>query len=193
MPDRRGLCATPCRDPKVPSTRQAASALDNVACGLKLQGIGRRARREQARELLRLVGLENFANAAPWQLSGGMRQRVGLARALATNPKMLLMDEPLGALDSLTRETMQELILRLWSRTRKRVLFITHSIEEALFMSTSLVVFSPRPGRIIARFQPDHVHHFLQGEPVASVKSRPTFVAMREEIRALIHGNEGYA
>jgi len=169
-----------------------ASALDNVAFGLKLQGVGRAERRRRAQELLRLVGLESFARAAPWQLSGGMRQRVGLARALATDPKILLMDEPLGALDSLTRETMQELILRLWARTRKRVLFITHSIEEAIFLGTSIVVLSPRPGRIVARFQSDHVRRFLQGEPAASVKSAPAFIALREQIRALIHHGGAY-
>jgi taurine transport system ATP-binding protein len=109
-----------------------ASALDNVAFGLKIQGVGRTERRERALELLRLVGLEGFGNAAPWQLSGGMRQRVGLARALATDPDILLMDEPLGVLDSFTRETMQELIVRLWAETQKRVLFIRHSIEEAV-------------------------------------------------------------
>jgi taurine transport system ATP-binding protein len=160
---------------------------DNVAFGLRLQGWNSAARRARAAELLDLVELGDFAVASPHQLSGGMRQRVGLARALATDPKVLLMDEPFGALDSLTRETMQELLVDVWARTRKTIFFITHAIEEALFLGTEIVVMSPRPGRIVRRYRLDFVQRFAQGEDAAAVRSDPAFIALREEIRTLIH------
>lgn len=161
--------------------------IDNVAFGLKLAGVPRAARAERARELLRLVDLDSFAESAPYELSGGMRQRVSLARALATDPRVLLMDEPLGALDSLTRETMQELIVKIWSRTGKRIFFITHSIEEALFLGTQVVVMSPRPGRIVARYDLDFVRRFAAAGDARAIKSDPRFIGLREEIRDLIH------
>ncbi|MDQ6436799.1 ABC transporter ATP-binding protein [Mesorhizobium sp. LHD-90] len=164
-----------------------ASVVDNVALGLRYKGVPKRERRERARALLRLVGLADFADKPPYELSGGMRQRVGIARALATDPKILLMDEPFGALDSLTRETMQQLLAGIWAQTGKQVLFITHSIEEALLLGTTIVVMSPRPGRIVARFDVDFVRDFASALEIGPIVSGRRFVELREEIRALIH------
>src|SRR5919201_405067 len=119
----------------------------NVELGLELRGVASEARRRQARELVQLVGLSGFERHYPHELSGGMKQRVGLARALATNPEILLMDEPFAALDAQTRDLMQAELLQVWERTRKTVVFVTHSIEEAAYLSDRVVVLSARPGR----------------------------------------------
>jgi taurine transport system ATP-binding protein len=166
------------------------SVQDNVALGLKFAGLPRRQRLARAEELLGLVGLSDFARAFPYELSGGMRQRVGIARALATEPDILLMDEPFGALDSLTREQMQELLVTIWSKTGKRVFFITHSIEEALFLGTQVVVMSPRPGRIVARFDLDFIRQFARTGDARAIKTSPDFANLREEIRSILHGSE---
>jgi taurine transport system ATP-binding protein len=166
------------------------SVAENVALGLKFAGVGRAARRERAMELLRLVGLTDFADAAPYELSGGMRQRVGIARALAPDPAILLMDEPFGALDSMTREQMQELLVDIWTRTNKQIFFITHSIEEALFLGTQVIVMSPRPGRIVARYDLDFVRTFARDRDARAIKTAPAFSALREEIRAVVHQSE---
>ena len=169
------------------------SVADNVALGLKFAGVGRRQRREKALALLQLVGLADFADAMLWQLSGGMRQRVGIARALAPDPDILLMDEPFGALDSLTREQMQELLVDVWARTGKRVFFFTHSIEEALFLGTEVIVMSPRPGRIVARFELDFVRQFAATRDERAIKTSPRFAELREEIRSIIHSGDDFA
>ena len=120
----------------------------NVEFGLERFGITRSERREIAAHYIQMIGLEGFENAYPHELSGGMQQRVGLARALAIKPSILLMDEPFGALDVQTRELLQDELLRIWNAERKTVLFVTHSIEEALYLADRIVVITPRPARI---------------------------------------------
>ncbi|CAM2070382.1 ATP-binding cassette domain-containing protein [Sulfidibacter corallicola] len=159
----------------------------NVALGLKFQKVPSAQRAQRVRQCLDWVGLAAFADHRVYELSGGMRQRVGIARALAADPKILLMDEPLGALDALTRESVQELILDLWRKSGKLVLFITHSIEEALFMGTKLVVMTPRPGRIHKIYDLDFCHRFLKERDSRAIKSDPAFIAMREEVLEIIH------
>ena len=166
------------------------SVSENVAFGLKLRGVSKQKRRQTSQEYLTLVGLEEFGDRAIYELSGGMQQRVGLARALTSDPEVLLMDEPLGALDALTRETMQELILRVWAKTGKSIFFITHSVEEALFLATRLIVMSPRPGRITHRFDITFCRDFLSGTPARDIKSRQEFIQMRETILDIIHADE---
>ncbi|ELY6244108.1 taurine ABC transporter ATP-binding subunit [Cronobacter universalis] len=158
------------------------SVLDNVAFGLQLQGVGREARRALARQMLAKVGLEGAENRFIWQLSGGQRQRVGIARALAADPQLLLLDEPFGALDAFTREQMQTLLLRLWATSGKKVLLITHDIEEAVFMATDLVLLSPGPGRVQERLSLDFARQFVAGEPARAIKSDPAFIARREYV-----------
>jgi taurine transport system ATP-binding protein len=164
--------------------------LQNVTFGLKLQGIPQAKRREMARKYIELVGLGEFEDKYIYELSGGMQQRVGLARALTSDPAALLMDEPLGALDALTRDNMQELILDAWRETNKAIFFITHSVEEALFLATKLVVMSPRPGRITHEYDLDFCHRFFECRDARKVKSMPDFIKMREEIITIIRGDE---
>ncbi|MCB1758070.1 MAG: ATP-binding cassette domain-containing protein, partial [Gammaproteobacteria bacterium] len=154
------------------------NVIENVEFGLKLQGVAAAERRRIAESNLELVGLKDFKAHPIYQLSGGMQQRVGLARALTSNPEMLLMDEPLGALDAFTRETMQELIMRVWKRSQKTVFFITHSVEEALFMATRLIIMSPRPGRVTHQYQLDFCHRFLEQGDGRAIKSSPDFIKM---------------
>ena len=166
------------------------NVVENTEFGLKLQGVGRAERRDVARQNLDLVGLSDFENYPVYQLSGGVQQRVGLARALTSNPDVLLMDEPLGALDAFTRENMQELVLKVWKRTGKVVFFITHSVEEALFMATRLIVMSPRPGCIKREYPLNFWQRYFETGNARRVKSDPEFIAMREEVLSIIYGEE---
>ncbi|WP_342655591.1 ABC transporter ATP-binding protein [Pseudomonas sp. F3-2] len=124
------------------------TVLDNIAVGLEIRGVGKAERLERAREYLDLVGLNGFASRYPHELSGGMRQRVAIARSLVYEPDVLLMDEPFAALDAQTRESLQDELLRIWDLHKKTIVFITHSLDEAIFLSDRVAVMTPRPGRI---------------------------------------------
>ncbi|MGN7454169.1 ABC transporter ATP-binding protein [Paenibacillus pasadenensis] len=128
-----------------------SSVVDNVSLPLALRGMSRKQRREEAEQALELVGLKDYVKAMPRQLSGGMKMRVSIARALVSKPKLLLMDEPFGALDEITRQTLQLELLDIWSRNKEMtVLFVTHNVFEAVFLSTRVVVMTPRPGKVAA-------------------------------------------
>lgn len=121
---------------------------NNIGFGLVMKGVGKAERQKVAEKYLDLVNLESFGKSYPHELSGGMRQRVAIARALANDPKVLLMDEPFGALDAQTRNMLQKELLEIWEKTRKTIVFVTHSVDEAVFLADRIVVLSPRPGRI---------------------------------------------
>jgi ABC-type nitrate/sulfonate/bicarbonate transport system ATPase subunit len=153
------------------------NVLDNVCFGLRERGLPRSEQIDIARAFLAKVGLTGFERHYPKQLSGGMQQRTALARALANGPRILLMDEPFGALDHQTRELMQELLLGIWEAEKKTVLFVTHDIDEAVFMGSRVVVMSARPGRIKLdrRIDLPHPRHY-------SMKTSPQFAALKAEL-----------
>ncbi|WP_420348154.1 ABC transporter ATP-binding protein [Pelagibius sp.] len=155
----------------------------NVMLPLEIMGMSSAERRERAARYLDLVNLKGFEKKFPWQLSGGMQQRVSIARALSFEPDLLLMDEPFGALDEITRDHLNEQLLRLWERTGKTVIFVTHSIPEAVFLSSKIVVMSPRPGRIIdiidCNLPPDRTLDSRESKDFAEIAHR-----VREGLRA---------
>jgi len=158
---------------------------DNVGFGARMNGRSRPASREAVQELLRVVGLSEFGDKAVYELSGGMQQRVALARCLANDPTIILMDEPLGALDALTREKMQSLVLNLWNQTGKTIVLVTHSVEEALYLGDQLFVMAPRPGRIERVYDLPFAQQALTAD-ARELKASPEFIQAREEILSLI-------
>ncbi len=157
----------------------------NVELPLEIMGMDPRARRAKAREMLDLVELGGFADHYPWQLSGGMQQRVAIARALSFDPALLLMDEPFGALDEMTRERLQMELMRIWQRTGKTIVFVTHSIPEAVFLSTRVVVMSPRPGRIVETIDID-----LPRPRTFDTREDPRFFELLTQVREALRGVE---
>jgi NitT/TauT family transport system ATP-binding protein len=157
------------------------SVRQNVEFGLKMKGVSRSARETKARTLLGLAGLLSFENHFPEQLSGGMKQRVGIVRALATSPQVMLMDEPFGALDSQTRVAMQRILTNMWQQLQLSVLFITHDIEEAIFLSDKVYVMTARPGRVKAE-----IPVLLPRPRTPEMTSSPTFLSLHRQLKALI-------
>lgn len=160
--------------------------LGNVEFGLRLQHVPRDARRQIALECLHQVGLTQAAHRPVYELSGGMQQRVGLARALATAPAVMLLDEPLGALDAFTREALQITLLELWRDSTRIFVFITHDVEEALFLSTRLLIMAPGPGRVIHEFDVPFSRRFAAQGNARAIKAAPDFIAMRERMLDLV-------
>ncbi|MCO6050354.1 ATP-binding cassette domain-containing protein [Mesorhizobium sp. RP14(2022)] len=172
-----------------------ASVRENVAFALRMKGVPRRERDRRADALLARVKLSGFGDKPVWELSGGMRQRVGLARALAAEPRFLLMDEPLGALDALTRERMQTLLLDIWAESGTGILMVTHGIEEALLLGTEVIVMTPNPdtgqqGRITRRIPVSFGRRYRAGEPVRAIRADPAFAAARAELADAIFEGE---
>ncbi|MDG2261993.1 MAG: ATP-binding cassette domain-containing protein, partial [Actinomycetota bacterium] len=157
----------------------------NIAFGPKMNRHSKTETKDKVEELLDVVGLAGFGDRQVYELSGGMQQRVALARCLANDPDVILMDEPLGALDALTREKMQGLILKLWKETGKSIILVTHSVEEALYLGDRLFVMAPRPGRIECDYELPFAENGLEVEP-RELKAAPEFGEKREEILSII-------
>jgi NitT/TauT family transport system ATP-binding protein len=159
----------------------------NVMLPLEIMGFSEAERRERARRYLALVNLSGFERKFPWQLSGGMQQRASIARALSFDPALLLMDEPFGALDEIVRDHLNEQLLGLWDKTGKTVIFVTHSIPEAVFLSTRIIVMSPRPGRII-----DVIECDFPRERTLEFRETPEFVRIAQRVRMGLRSGHSY-
>ena len=157
----------------------------NISFGPDMRGASKEETKKVVSDLLETVGLQGFGDKAVYELSGGMQQRVALARCLANDPELILMDEPLGALDALTREKMQGLILQLWKKTGKTIILITHAVEEALFLGERLFVMAPRPGRIVKEYHLPFAERGLDENP-REIKASSEFIEKREEILSMI-------
>ena len=159
----------------------------NVGLPLEIMGVSRDEQRERIRRTLDLVNLTGFEKKYPWQLSGGMQQRASIARALAFDADLLLMDEPFGALDEIVRDHLNEQLLELWARTDKTICFVTHSIPEAVYLSTRIVVMSPRPGRVT-----DIIESTLPAERPLDIRETPEFLAIAARVREGLRAGHSY-
>lgn len=159
---------------------------DNVAFGPKMRKVDKKTMDSQVSKYLELVGLENFHHSKPYELSGGMRQRASLARVLINEPKMILMDEPFGALDALTRVNMQALTREIWNKTGNTIFLITHDVDEALALATRVIVMSARPGRIVREFTTDFTYDISGANQESALYSKD-YMELREEILNIIH------
>ncbi|MCG6115492.1 MAG: ABC transporter ATP-binding protein [Mesorhizobium sp.] len=159
----------------------------NVALPLEIMGYSAAERRERIARTLELVNLKGFEQKFPWQLSGGMQQRASIARALAFDADLLLMDEPFGALDEIVRDHLNEQLLQLWARTNKTICFVTHSIPEAVYLSTKIVVMSPRPGRVT-----DVIDSTLPTERPLDIRETPEFLAIAARVREGLRAGHSY-
>ena len=159
----------------------------NVTLPLEIMGMSRAQRADCAAKYLELVDLAGFGKKFPWQLSGGMQQRASIARALCFDPELLLMDEPFGALDEIVRDHLNEQLLQLWDKTRKTVVFVTHSIPEAVFLSTRIVVMSPRPGRIVDVIETDFPRN-----RTLDVRETPAFLEVAHRVREGLRAGHSY-
>ncbi|WP_084327320.1 ABC transporter ATP-binding protein [Salinarimonas rosea] len=159
----------------------------NVELPLEIFGLSKQERRARVAQMLELVNLGGFEKKYPWQLSGGMQQRASIARALSFDPQLLLMDEPFGALDEIVRDHLNEQLLQLWAKTKKTVVFVTHSIPEAVFLSTRIVVMSPRPGRII-----DVIDCDLGPDRPLDIRETPEFLRIAHRVREGLRAGHSY-
>lgn len=162
------------------------SIADNVGFGPKMQGIADLTRKQTVSHYLELVGLANASQRLPHQLSRGMKQRAAIARTLAANPRVVLMDEPFGALDALTRESMQLHLRKIWQQTQKTIFFITHDVEEALILSTRIVVMHAHPGRIAEQI-PNPFRDVLDTMSITELRTMPEFIRLRQQLVSAIH------